>query len=153
MPLPRRYDFANNRKDRDLAISAYILSGGRYSDDPKTPNHRGMASRLGLDVDMLLIYRNEAPGFDSECEASLLAEDYNLLKKATKGCFNRDGEIVAEKVLTRILETRGIIDKESKSPLAAFQLNAGEGGGIQVSFVEPGQLPPAASETTDAEAD
>jgi len=122
MAMPRRFDFKNNLKDRQLGISMYIVAGGRYSDDPKNPNHRGMASRLGLDVDMLLLYRKEDPTFDSECEAALAAEDFNLRQKAIKGCFNKDGEVIAEKLLARFLETRGVIEKESKNPTTAIQI-------------------------------
>jgi hypothetical protein len=136
MALPKRYDFKNNRKDRDLGIAAYIVAGGRYSDDPKNPHHRGMAWRLGLSLDQLARYREEDESFDAECEAALSTEDYNLRQRAIKGCFNKDGEVIAEKLLARFLESRGVIEKESKGPMTALQLNAGSGG-IQVAFVEP----------------
>jgi hypothetical protein len=143
MAMPKRYDFKNNPKDRQLGISMYIVAGGRYSDDPKNPHHRGMAWRLGLSIDQLARYREEDETFDAECEAALAAEDFNLRQKAIKGCFNKDGEVIAEKLLARFLESRGVIEKESKGPTTALQLNAGSGG-IQVAFVEPNAALPEA---------
>jgi hypothetical protein len=93
-----------------------------------------LAKRAGVALSTVYRYLDENESFRGECEKARITEKINFEQKVHKGCFNEKGEIIAQNVVIRLMEKMNIIDKESKGPSTAIQVN---GGGIQVAFVEP----------------
>lgn len=111
-----------------------------------------IAKDLGFkSPDPLYNFRLENPDFEKECSIIYGNLKMSLHDRYVKAALPENGPANAS-MANRLAEKFGIIDAEK--PSTAIQMNAMGGAGIQVAFIEPGQLPPSPAEVAiDAEAD
>lgn len=117
-------------------IKAYRQRGYSWADIAKD---LGFKSSTPIDD-----FRRENPDFDEECDAQFGILKMSLHDRYVEAALPKNGTPVAA-MANRIAERYGIINPEK--PSTAIQMNA-MGGGIQVAFVEPSQLPPAQEQVT-----
>jgi hypothetical protein len=132
---PHKYDLSKE-STKSLIKGIYVYCGGEW---------KTVAKKMGITEETLAKYRKHWPGFDLDCSEALAAEAPSFFLKLRKGCFNDKGEVINTVIATKIAERLGIFERESKSPLAAFQLNNGgeAGQSLNVVFMDAPALPQA----------
>lgn len=112
-----------------------------------------IANSLGYpDVDVIYDFRRENPLFDAECQMAFLQRKVLFANKLEKAAIPDNG-MVNTVLAVRIAEQYGILEKESKTPLANIQVNNNEQA-LQVNFVSANPIQPKQiSEIIDVKTD